>query len=144
MLRVNLTGDQLTEHFKLREFICSDGETAIITPDFLLFVNCLEQLRRWYNRPINITSGFRTAAHNKSVGGSKNSLHLIGQAIDFRFCAEYKKAAPARKLEYEEHLKEKWWDICYAAGVFPHMGIYKTHFHIGISRETEFFKDWRL
>lgn len=29
-----------------------------------------------------ITSGTRTAAHNKEVGGAANSFHLIGQAID--------------------------------------------------------------
>ena len=34
-------------------------------------------------KPVHITSGYRTAAHNAAVGGSKSSQHLLGRAADF-------------------------------------------------------------
>ena len=33
--------------------------------------------------PAALTSGYRTAAHNAAVGGSKSSQHLLGRAADF-------------------------------------------------------------
>lgn len=35
------------------------------------------------NRPILISSGYRSAALNKAVGGAQGSQHLLGQAVDF-------------------------------------------------------------
>lgn len=35
------------------------------------------------NRPIIVLSGFRSAAVNKAVGGSKTSAHMTGHAVDF-------------------------------------------------------------
>ncbi|WP_448826708.1 D-Ala-D-Ala carboxypeptidase family metallohydrolase [Capnocytophaga bilenii] len=34
------------------------------------------------NKPIIITSGYRTPAHNKKVGGADNSQHLTASAAD--------------------------------------------------------------
>ena len=36
-----------------------------------------------FGKPLHITSGYRTAAHNAAVGGSKYSQHLLGRAADF-------------------------------------------------------------
>jgi uncharacterized protein YcbK (DUF882 family) len=44
--------------------------------------NRLQVIRDVLNRPIKINSAFRTVQHNKSVGGSKNSMHLHGMAAD--------------------------------------------------------------
>lgn len=35
------------------------------------------------NRPITITSGYRSVAVNAAVGGQINSQHMLGQAADF-------------------------------------------------------------
>jgi hypothetical protein len=48
---------------------------------------CFEPLRKWYGKPIKITSFFRSDALNKAVGGTiKNgvsvSQHCKGEAID--------------------------------------------------------------
>lgn len=43
----------------------------------------LEAMRRKMgDRPLNVTSGFRSVACNSSVGGSSTSLHMYGQAAD--------------------------------------------------------------
>jgi uncharacterized protein YcbK (DUF882 family) len=44
----------------------------------------LEVLRVEVGKPIRIVSGFRSAAHNKSVGGADRSKHLCGMAADIK------------------------------------------------------------
>ena len=46
------------------------------------FMDRLQHLRSDWGKPIFVTSGYRTAAHNKAVGGSERSAHLIGRAVD--------------------------------------------------------------
>lgn len=43
---------------------------------------CFEPLRKWYGKPIKVNSFFRCKELNKAVGGSTNSQHVIGEAID--------------------------------------------------------------
>ena len=43
-----------------------------------------DQIREAYGKPIAITSGARCEKHNKKIGGSKNSNHVKGLAIDIR------------------------------------------------------------
>lgn len=75
---------KLTEHFDLREFECHDGTQ---TPDHIvirlieLAMN-LEKLRAFLGAPISITSGYRTEAYNKKVGGAPHSQHVQGLAAD--------------------------------------------------------------
>jgi zinc D-Ala-D-Ala carboxypeptidase len=43
----------------------------------------LEALRlKLGNKPITVNSGFRSIAHNRSVGGASDSMHLYGHAAD--------------------------------------------------------------
>ena len=45
-------------------------------------VNLFELLRKWVGGPIKITSMFRAEPVNTAIGGSRNSQHMKGQAID--------------------------------------------------------------
>ena len=47
-----------------------------------LVQNLLQPLRDKLRRPIIVTSGYRSPELNKKVGGSKNSQHVLGQAVD--------------------------------------------------------------
>ena len=87
----------LTEHFTLDEFLHS--ETAIRkkipnVPDEEQLDNIkhtallLEDVRSILNRPVIITSGFRSPALNTAVGGAANSMHMRGLAADF-ICPQY-------------------------------------------------------
>lgn len=41
-----------------------------------------QPIREHFGVPIYISSGYRSAALNKKIGGAKNSQHLTGEAID--------------------------------------------------------------
>ena len=49
----------------------------------------LDPVREAFGQPIVVTSGYRSPALNKAVGGAKNSQHTFGQAADIR--AKYRK-----------------------------------------------------
>jgi zinc D-Ala-D-Ala carboxypeptidase len=46
------------------------------------FMERLIELREKLNKPMVISSGYRSEAHNIAIGGSKNSAHLQGCAVD--------------------------------------------------------------
>lgn len=71
---------QLSPAFRVREFRCRDGTDAVLIDEELVVV--LQCIREHFGRPVHITSGYRTAAHNAAVGGSKSSQHLLGRAAD--------------------------------------------------------------
>ena len=73
---------QLSPAFKAREFRCRDGSDAIMIDQTLVVL--LQAIREHFNKPITITSGYRTAAHNAVVGGAKSSQHLLGRAADIQ------------------------------------------------------------
>lgn len=83
---------QLTRHFMLSEFTKSSTAEALgidNTPNLEIVCNLqqlcfhvLEPMRNWFDVPITISSGYRSQALNKAVGGVPNSQHLTGQAVD--------------------------------------------------------------
>jgi uncharacterized protein YcbK (DUF882 family) len=73
--------EKLTSNFKVKEFLSGDGSRTLILNEKIVVI--LQLLRDYYNKPITVTSGYRTKAHNDSVGGSSNSQHLYGKAADF-------------------------------------------------------------
>lgn len=48
----------------------------------------LQPLRDLYGQPITISSGFRSIALNKKVGGVDDSYHLKGHAADIKIASE--------------------------------------------------------
>ena len=65
---------KLSANFRAREFACKDGSNTIFVCDEL--VQLLQNIRDHFNRPVTITSAYRTVTHNKKVGGSPKSQHL--------------------------------------------------------------------
>ena len=47
--------------------------------ELLMRINIVRNL---YGKPMIVTSGYRSPEYNKSIGGSANSAHCTGQAID--------------------------------------------------------------
>lgn len=92
----------LSPAFKVREFRCRDGSDTIMIDQTLAVL--LQAIREHFNKPITITSGYRTAAHNKSVGGAKSSQHLLGKAADIQVADTTVEAVAA----YAESLMPGW------------------------------------
>jgi uncharacterized protein YcbK (DUF882 family) len=80
-----MTDQKLSPHFSLSEFVKPGVK---VSPQVVLNLTelCiqLEKVRIAIgNKPMQITSGYRTPTHNKAVDGAKNSFHLKGMAADF-------------------------------------------------------------
>lgn len=75
---------QLTPHFNLSEFIRPQDPmpSKAVLANLQRLAERLEKVRALVGKPIKITSGYRTAAHNKAVGGAPGSYHLKGMAAD--------------------------------------------------------------
>jgi zinc D-Ala-D-Ala carboxypeptidase len=66
-----------------------------------LAANVFEPLREWVGGAIKITSMYRSQELNEAIGGSKNSQHSKGQAIDIDDIYGYKTNA-----EMFEYIKD--------------------------------------
>ena len=73
---------KLSANFTVAEFACKDGSDPVFVDSSLAAL--LQKIRDHFGRPVVITSGYRTAAHNAAVGGSKSSQHLLGRAADIQ------------------------------------------------------------
>lgn len=75
---------QLTKDFNLAEFQSRDGSKMSTTHrnNIRKLAANLQVLRDHIGKPIHVTSGYRSPSHNKKVGGSPKSQHLLGKAGD--------------------------------------------------------------
>ncbi len=74
------------KYFTYTEFDSPDevGSGKKMHPKLLVM---LDMVRDKFDKPIHITSGYRTVEHNARVGGTENSSHLKGMAVDIA-CAD--------------------------------------------------------
>ena len=74
----------MTNNFKKSEFDCKCGceMPGDVFVNITKLANQLQYVRDNVSMPITINSAYRCEAHNKSVGGSVNSQHLLGKAAD--------------------------------------------------------------
>ena len=78
---------KITKNFSLEEFKCKDGSdipnTALL--NIVELARNLEVLRTSINKPITITSGYRSPKYNAKLPGAvKDSQHLRGTAADIK------------------------------------------------------------
>lgn len=88
-----MTDERLTPSFWLSEFFKSDtalrkGIDNTPTPEALANIRTLlgpgmQRIRELLGAPVSISSGYRSPALNRAVGGSQTSQHSKGQAADF-------------------------------------------------------------
>lgn len=93
---------RLAPDFKVRELRCRDGSDTVMVDETLTVV--LQCIREHFGRPVTITSGYRTPAHNAAVGGAKSSQHLLGRAADIRVAGVSVEDVAA----YTESLMPDW------------------------------------
>jgi zinc D-Ala-D-Ala carboxypeptidase len=126
---------ELTPHFTLEEF--TDSQTAarkgipnvppIGSPEranLMRTAEVMEQVRTILgDKPILISSGYRSPAVNSAVGGSKSSAHMSGLAVDFSCPGFGTPLAICKKLH--PHMKE--------LGIDQLIHEYDTWVHLGLS-----------
>jgi len=112
---------RLTEHFTLEELTRSataDSRGIDNTPGSEHLPNIerlaakLEEVRALLGQPMLISSGFRSAALNKAVGGSATSDHANGLAADFTApgfgrVAQVAAAIEASGIEFDQLIYEQ-------------------------------------
>lgn len=107
---------KLSTNFTVKEFACSDGSDPIfISPEL---VTVLQKIRTHFGKSVTINSAFRTAKHNKAVGGATYSQHCYGTAADIVVAG----VAPKTVAAYAEKLLPNTGGI----------GIYGTFTHVDV------------
>ena len=78
-------------YFSIKEFTCRGSNECNMNPDFM---DLLVSLRKLYDAPLFVSSGYRSPTYNKTVSTTgENGPHTTGQAVDFII-----EGVPAYKL----------------------------------------------
>ena len=91
---------KLSANFNSSEFDCHGSGCCSSTLVDDKLVTYLQQIREHFGKPVNISSGYRCAIHNKNIGGATNSRHSKGQAADIYING----VAPAEIAKYAESM----------------------------------------
>lgn len=133
---------QLTKNFSLSELIEAGSARRlgydeqfnppidVVNNLSLLAKHVLQPLREAIGHPITVTSGYRSPRVNKSVGGAKNSEHVLGKAADIQLVIDGKNRnqllfdtvlklnLPFRQMidEFGSEKEPAWIHISYSEG----------------------------
>lgn len=124
LTRYSLKSDgakKLTTNLSVQEFACHDGTDAILICEPLPTV--LQAIRDYFKKPLRITSGYRTPAWNRKVGGVAKSQHTLGAAADINIDDE-------TPLAVYRAITNGW-----VEGVDPErlgVGLYKGFVHVDV------------
>ena len=94
------TSKKLSANFNSTEFDCHGSGCCSSTLVDDKLVTYLQQIREHFGKPVNISSGYRCATHNKNVGGATGSYHAKGQAADIYITG----VTPAEIAKYAESI----------------------------------------
>ena len=109
------------KYFTERELGVYNATLDIKQKMYDLVTNVLDPLREEIGA-IRVTSGYRTPAHNKKVGGSPTSQHCKGEAVDIqpiKFDIDTAFALIIRQFKYDQVILERkgdtrWIHISYS------------------------------
>tara|TARA_R110001592_G_scaffold163554_2_gene397478 strand:+ start:1791 stop:2162 length:372 start_codon:yes stop_codon:yes gene_type:complete len=75
---------KVTNNFNISEFESKDGSIMPknVLENIFKLAKELQILRDYTDLPITINSGYRSEEHNKLIGGSPRSQHVLGKAAD--------------------------------------------------------------
>jgi zinc D-Ala-D-Ala carboxypeptidase len=111
----------LTEHFALEELSCTQQRGLDNTPPPTVVAALretavrMEEVRRLLgDRVITVSSGYRSPAVNRAVGGAERSAHLSGRAVDFNCygfgtALEICRAIAASAVAFDQLIQEGTW-----------------------------------
>lgn len=123
---------QLSPHFSLAELTASqtaarkgldNTPTQAAMKNLKTTCEQLEAVRELLGHPLIISSGYRSTAVNKAVGGAANSAHVNGWAVDF-ICPGY--GSPVKILDAIKVSTIKL-DQCIEEGTWIHISFAPTY-----------------
>lgn len=120
------------KNFRLSEMCntkANDAIKLVVNERTFILLDMMQELRDWYCKPINVGSWYRTAAYNKKIGGSSNSLHLDGLAVDFQ---------AQHNLNQHQHMESKWKSLCAKYNVIGGINHYTNGYHVCIDEDRKF------
>ena len=123
----------LTENFSTWEFACKCCEKLPTPEELKPLSEALQQLHdhiqadRGEEIPIHINCGYRCPRHNREVGGSETSRHMIFMAAD---CT----ALPLTPIELAKYAEQ------IPAFEQSGIGIYDTFTHLDVNRDRRWRK----
>lgn len=113
---------QISANFKAKEMNCKCNQCNSTLIDLDL-IKGLQRVRDHFNKPLNITSGYRCPSHNAAVGGARASYHMKGQAADVYING----VTPLEIAQYAE-----------STGLFNGIGRYSSFVHLD-TRSNKYF-----
>jgi hypothetical protein len=85
MLSKNLSlKEAVTSQTAIRKKIDNTPNELVIENLKHIAINIFQKVREHFGEPIRLSSGYRSLALNKAVGGSKSSQHVTGEALDIQ------------------------------------------------------------
>lgn len=99
-----ITGN-ITKNFSLVEMMNKESHEKVqlvLTPQNVRFAQMIQIMRDYYKKPMNVSSWYRTKKFNARCGGSPNSAHLDGLAVDI-LVTDYKELTLIWKCICDEY-----------------------------------------
>ena len=121
---VKASDEKIKPHFKASEFQCKDKTEELLVAQDLL--NILEEIRKHFDTPVIINSGYRTPSWNSKVGGTPNSYHCKGMAADIVVKGKSSKEV----ARYANSIMEKGGIIRYTN--FTHIDVREKKYRKGV------------
>lgn len=123
-----------SDHLTWAELACKDGTPY---PDAFVEDGRVDDLCRLFeairallgHRQLTVLSAYRTPAHNRSIGGARDSQHVQGRALDLR--------PPAGRTPFEMYSAIR---AAKADGHLPDLGgigLYNTFVHVDCRARVE-------
>lgn len=116
---------KIADHFKVSELANNkayDECKFLISTQSLMFIEMVEEFRRWFNKSMTVSSCYRTPSYNKSVGGDANSAHLQACAMDWWI--------PGHTELQRNNVRSKWEEILKAHNVIGAINFYTNGYHL--------------
>lgn len=112
---------RLAPHFTLGEFFQRGGVAPPVTSLVALKRLCVEVLEpmRVHFGPCHVTSGYRSPAYNRSVGGAADSRHVYDKH----------PSTPAVDVKFDRGTPERWAAAAMSMRVGG-VGLYVGHIHL--------------
>lgn len=119
---------KLSEHFRLNEFKCMDGQDFVAVDSKLVWL--LESIRRHCDgEAVHINSAYRTASYNRTLPNSaSHSQHLYGRAADIWVGHYDKDKKPVRTKTPAQVAEIAEMYLGSSGGI----GIYSTFTHVDV------------